>query len=236
MTTTPTIEVLREYYAGKQFEFGWASLCWMNLPDNLEGLKVLDIGCRRGKGVFKLSDRVGARGRAVGVDWCEDYIREAQERCTRAWQHTGLPENNMAFAVGYPEDLAAAGMADASVDVVYINSVINLTYDPAASLAECARVLKPGGLLVVEAVTANVPRDAQVLQQARAMGNSVQSAPLAADFAAWLAAAGLAVERTFEEHEVFADSGYKPDYQAPCVETAEQVTFTAGVFHARKPL
>ena len=46
---------------------------------DLAGKTVLDIGCRRGKGVFKLSDRVGNAGHVIGVDWVAPYIAEAKE-------------------------------------------------------------------------------------------------------------------------------------------------------------
>lgn len=225
---------LSAYYADKQFEFGWATLCWMNLPEDLEGLTVLDIGCRRGKGVFKFSDKVGQDGMAIGLDWVPEYIQEASSKSERAWKDTGLPRNNMQFVCGFPEDLKACGIQDESVDLVYINSVINLVFDPAATLAECARVLKPQGRLVLEAVTADCARDVAVVKAAIGLGNSVQSAPEKQHLLAMIAAAGLTVEETLQEHEVAADAGFKKDYKAPTAPSDEDVTFTAAVFHARK--
>ena len=45
-----------------------------------------DVGCRRGKGVFKISALVGEKGRAIGVDWSATYIAEAKADSERAWQ------------------------------------------------------------------------------------------------------------------------------------------------------
>ena len=56
-------EALRAYYEQLPNEYGFASQCKMTLLGDLKGKRVLDIDCRRGKGVIKLSDYVGARGR-----------------------------------------------------------------------------------------------------------------------------------------------------------------------------
>ena len=225
---------LREYYGGKQFEFGWASLCKMSVPDGLEGKTVLDIGCRRGRGVYKLSERVGATGRAIGVDWGRTFVEEAAEWSAHAASKSGLSVNNMAFALAFPEDLAAAGIEDGSVDVVWVNSVVNLFCDQEAGLREMARVLRSGGLLVCETVTADVPRDPRVVEGAKAIGNSVQAAPLREDFLAMLAEAGFEVVETFESHAVAVDEGFKPDYKVETVASDEACTFTAEVVHAVK--
>ena len=230
----PSQDKLAAYYKDAVWEFGYASLCHMALPPNLGGKTVLDIGCRRGKGVFKLSDRVGANGHAIGVDWVEAHIDEASSRSDRAARETGLPSNNMEFHLAYPEDLMSAGLGDDTVDVAFVNSVLHLTCEPEAALAEMHRVLKPGGLLVLEVALATAPRDASVVEEARKLGNSVQAAPYRAEFEERLSALGFDVTVDEEPHEVEANMGFKRGHEAPTAPSAENVSFEALVLHAVK--
>ena len=55
-------ETLAAYYARLPKEYGFASQCKMTLLGDIRGKRVLDIDCRRGKGVVKLSDHVARRG------------------------------------------------------------------------------------------------------------------------------------------------------------------------------
>lgn len=234
-TTCDLASELRAYYAGSQFEYGFPSLCKMTLPDDLAGKTVLDVGCRRGKGVFKLSERVGAQGRVIGADWSPAFIAEAKRRMDRAWQDTGLPSNNMEFHVAYPEDLSPAGVEDASVDAVFINSVCNLAFDLSDTLRELFRVLRPGGLLINETVLADCERDANVVAAARAVGNSVQAAPSKRAYEALLASAGFGTVRYHAEAPVCPSAGALPDRPAETVESTENVHFTALVATVAKP-
>ena len=225
---------LAAYYENACWEFGYASLCHMALPANLSGKTVLDVGCRRGKGVFKLSERVGASGHAIGIDWVPDHIGQAVERADKAARETGLPANNMEFHLAYPEDLMAAGVGNGTVDLAFINSILHLTYKPAETLAEIHRVLKPGGLLVLEVALANGPRDESVVEAARELGNSIQAAPCRADFEAWLDELGYDVEVAEEPHSVEANMGFKRDHAFPTAPSTEDVGFEALVLHAYK--
>ena len=225
---------LAAYYANAAFEYGFASLCKMTLPDDLAGKRVLDIGCRRGKGVFKLSARVGERGEAIGVDWVPAFIEEAVAREDRAWRDNGLSKSNMRFAVAYPEDLAMAGIGDGSVDVVVVNSSINLAYDLAAAYREIFRVLAPGGLLVSEAVYADRERDEKVVDAAKAIGNSVQAAPSREALEQLLSDIGFAAPTYEDTHEVAADAGFTEAHRVEVADSDETVRFFAGVMHVRK--
>ncbi len=55
--------------------------------------------------------------------------------------------SNVEFRKGYIEDLASAGIEDASVDLVISNCVINLSPDKRSVFSEIWRVLKDGGVL-----------------------------------------------------------------------------------------
>lgn len=166
-------EGMRRYYAGLSRESELASRCVMDLPRGLEGKRVLDVGCRRGKGVYKLSDFVGPDGLVVGVDPSAAFIEEARRRLaenvgagrresgrcreidddlpaasavSRGVHVAGL-ERGVAFLCGYPEDLTGCGIPEGSFDVVIINSVLNVAYDVARCLREALRALAPGGSL-----------------------------------------------------------------------------------------
>ena len=226
--------VLVAHYENAIFEFGFASMCKMSVPLHLEGMKVLDIGCRRGRGVFKLSDRVGDTGHVIGIDWSPHYIAEASQRSERAWRESGLTHNNMEFHVAYPEDLGAIGIEDDSLDLVFVNSVINLAYDYDQAFAEMHRVLKPGGLLICETVLANAERDERVQDEARRIGNNVQSAPSKAHFNELVAQLGFREPVYLDASVVEADAGFKHTYKAPTVGTDEDVVYVASVAHLYK--
>ena len=225
---------LAAYYRDACWEYGYASLCHMSLPSDLEGKTVIDVGCRRGKGVFKVSDRVGARGRAIGVDWVGTHIAEAKSRMDRAWRETGLPANNMEFHLAYPEDLMGVGLGDGTVDVAFVNSILHLMCNPQQALSELHRVLKKGGLLVCEVAVASAPRDPAVVEEARKLGNSIQAAPSRAEFEEQMKALGFELTVVEEPHEVEANMGFKRGHEAPTAPSTENVVFEALVYHAVK--
>lgn len=176
------------------------SRCRMALTGvDLAGKRVLDVGCRRGKGAYKLSERAGAEGRVIGVDWDAAYLEEARAGVASALARSGLTTDNMEFRQAFPEDLSAADLADASVDVVYVNNGCMLFADPAEAVRECARVLAPGGLLVLEAVAAECESAPTDLTAAYATGDSTRAARPRAEVGRWLADAGFTEASIAEE-------------------------------------
>ena len=227
--------LLRDYYDGKQFEYGFAGVCKMMLPvSDLKGKRVLDVCCRRGMGVYKLSSMVGERGEAIGIDWSPAYIQEAKDGMTRAWHDSGLAANNMDFRVAYPEDLIGAGIGSGTMDVVYVNNVMTLLCDQAQALREFSRVLRPGGLLILETVFADRPRDEAVVEAARAMGNSIQAARTEEENRAWLKAAGFARPSVEDSYEVAVDRGYKADQKVAVAPGDEDVRYQAVSLYVHK--
>ena len=226
---------LAAYYGGKQFEYGFASLCKMVLPaSELKGKRVLDVCCRRGKGVYKLSSMVGRDGFATGVDWSAEYVADARRGMDHAWRKSGLPGNNMEFLQAYPEDLMAAGVGTATMDAVYINNVMTLLCDQLQVLKELARVLKPGGLLVLETVFADRKRDEDVVEQARRLGNSIQAARTCEENLTWLIAAGFDAPEIVEEYEVDPARGFEADCVAAMVEGDADVRYSAVAMYVRR--
>lgn len=129
-------EVMRRYYG-----------CGLVLPELLDDLTVLDLGCGAGRDVYVISKLVGEHGRVIGVDMTEEQLaaaRRHQEYHRKAFGHAA---SNVLFLHGYIERLDELELADSSVDIIISNCVLNLAPDKGAVLREAWRVLKPGGEL-----------------------------------------------------------------------------------------
>ncbi|MCK4841863.1 MAG: methyltransferase domain-containing protein [Methylococcales bacterium] len=127
-------EVVARYYG-----------CGSPLPPVLEGCTVLDLGCGTGRDCYLLSRLVGESGQVIGVDMTEQQLAIAKQHCDWHAERYGYAESNVSFKLGQIEDLAAAGIADNSIDVVVSNCVVNLSANKQQVLSEILRVLKPGG-------------------------------------------------------------------------------------------
>ena len=109
------------------------------------GETVLDLGSGAGADVLISARRVGASGRAIGLDMTDEMLELARANAAEA----GVP--NVEFVKGHIEEIP---LPDASVDVVISNCVINLSVDKPAVLTEIARVVKPGGRIGISDVVA----------------------------------------------------------------------------------
>lgn len=104
------------------------------------GEVVVDLGSGAGFDCFIAGPKVGATGRVIGVDMTHEMLAKARENTAAYRERSGL--DNVEFRLGEIEHLP---LADASVDVILSNCVLNLSTDKAQVWSEIARVLKPGG-------------------------------------------------------------------------------------------
>ena len=129
--------------------------CGSPIPDALEGLTVLDLGCGSGRDCFVLSRLVGEKGKVIGVDMTDEQLAVAFEHIPWHTEKFGYSKPNVEFKNGLIEDLSALGIEDNSVDLVVSNCVINLSPNKPQVLSEVFRVLKPGGELYFSDVFAS---------------------------------------------------------------------------------
>lgn len=117
--------------------------CGLVCPEQLSGLRVLDLGSGSGRDVYALAQLVGPRGAVVGVDMTDEQLAVAERH--RNWHAKAFGFANVEFRHGYIERLDELGFEPGSFDVIVSNCVINLSPDKAAVLAGVHRLLKPGG-------------------------------------------------------------------------------------------
>lgn len=169
--------------------------CGFPIPHALRGATVLDLGCGTGRDVYVLAQLVGAEGLVHGIDMTEGQLFLARE--TAGWHADKFryPQPNTRFHQGYVEDLRAVGIADASVDVVVSNCVVNLSPRKDLVLAEVFRVLKPGGELYISDVFADRRLPAEVASDPVLYAECLGGALYQADFVRLAQRAGFADPR-----------------------------------------
>ena len=104
-----------------------------------EGNAVLDCATGTGDLALAFKRKVGASGRVMGTDFCKEMLDNAPAKAARE----GL---QVEFQVA---DAMALPFADASFDVASIAFGIRNVDDPVKCLKEMARVVRPGGRVVV---------------------------------------------------------------------------------------
>ncbi len=163
------------------------------------GETVLDLGAGGGLDAFLAARQVGPTGKVIGVDMTPEMIAKASQ----AAGSMGL--GWVEFRLGRLEQLP---VADASIDAVTSNCVINLVPDKRAVFQEIARVLKPGGRLVISDMILDGDLPAAVAQDVLAYVGCVAGAMRREPYFELLKEAGLGRLTIFRDFDYLKSAGY----------------------------
>ncbi len=146
------------------------------------GEVVLDLGSGGGFDCFLAAKQVGPTGHVIGVDMTPEMVSRARENARKSGA------SNVEFRLGEIEHLP---VADASVDILISNCVINLSPDKQAVFRDAFRVLRPGGRVAFSDVVATAPLPRELAERLDAYTSCVGGAAQIADLLDWLADAGF---------------------------------------------
>lgn len=184
------------------------------------GETVLDLGAGGGLDCFLAARQVGPDGRVIGVDMTPEMLTRARRNAAQAgW-------TNVEFRLGEIEHLP---VADASVDVILSNCVINLSPQKATVFREAYRVLKPGGRLSISDVVATTPLPEALMKDLAVVASCIGGAALVEDIIGWLKEAG------FSEVRVSVDESSRAVVADWAPGTGVERFLAAAVIQARRP-
>jgi arsenite methyltransferase len=146
------------------------------------GEVVLDLGSGAGIDLFMAAQKVGPSGRVIGVDMTDEMIAKANENI-KAGKYA-----NVEVRKGIIEALP---VESGSVDWVISNCVINLSPEKQKVFREIARVLRPGGRMLVSDIVAEDLPD-EIRQSAELYSSCIGGAISEKEYLEGLREAGLA--------------------------------------------
>lgn len=150
------------------------------------GHVVLDLGSGAGFDCFLAAAEVGRAGRVIGVDMTSEMVLKARRNAEKG------NYDNVEFRLGEIEHLP---LADASVDVIISNCVINLSPDKPQLFREAFRVLKSDGRLCISDVVTATPLSEEVRRDLNLHCGCLAGASVVDELRAALYSAGFAAVR-----------------------------------------
>jgi SAM-dependent methyltransferase len=162
------------------------------------GERLIDLGCGRGGDLLRAAALVGPAGKVTGIDATPRMVEAAGQRVA------GLA--NAGVLLG---DLSAVPLPDGCAEVVVSNCAINHATDKAAVYREVARLLAPGGRVVVSDVVSEAALPESVRSDPAAWAACYGGAIPEAEYLEAVAAAGLAEVRILKRSEPYLKGGVR---------------------------
>ncbi|HHS95883.1 MAG TPA: methyltransferase domain-containing protein [Phaeodactylibacter sp.] len=119
--------------------------CGLTIPNELDSLRILDLGSGSGRDCFIASKLVGQKGFVLGIDMTDEQLAVANRHIDYHSKAFGYAYANVKFLKGNIEYLDALNLEPESFDLIISNCVINLASDKQKVLTDAYRLLKPGG-------------------------------------------------------------------------------------------
>ncbi len=166
-----------------------------------EGETVLDLGSGAGFDCFLAAQRVGKKGKVIGVDMTPDMLDRARANARK----NRTP--NVEFRLGEIENLP---VADNTIDAIISNCVINLSPEKDRVFQEANRVLKQGGRLMVSDIVLTKALPEAILKSVSAYISCVAGASLKEDYLKAIKKAGFKDIKIVEE-STFPIEGFEND-------------------------
>lgn len=119
--------------------------CGITIPNELEGLRILDLGSGSGRDCYIAGKLVGEKGEVIGVDMTDEQLQVAEKHIDYHTKQFGYKKSNVSFIKGNIEKLDELPFEPESFDLIISNCVINLVADKNKVLKDAYKLLKPGG-------------------------------------------------------------------------------------------
>jgi len=173
--------------------------CGITIPDQLEGLKVLDLGSGSGRDCYIAAQLVGETGEVIGVDMTDEQLEVANKHIDFHKEKFGYQSSNVTFVKGNIERLDELPFQAESFDLIISNCVLNLAENKDKVLADAYKLLKPGGEMYFSDVYSD-RRIPQHLQNDQVLwGECLSGALYWNDFHGAARKAGFSDPRTVED-------------------------------------
>ncbi|AZT82211.1 methyltransferase domain-containing protein [Marinobacter sp. NP-4(2019)] len=197
-------EVLTKYYG-----------CGLVTPEQLEGMRILDLGSGSGRDVYALAALVGESGEVVGVDMTDEQLEVARRHVDYHAEVFGFTKPNVRFLKGYIEKLNELDLEPGSFDIIVSNCVINLSPDKPAVLREAYRLLKPGGEMYFSDVYSDRRIPASLVNDPVLYGECLSGALYWNDFENMAKAAGFADPRLVTDSPITINNSAQKEKTGP---------------------
>ena len=179
-----------------------------------QGMTVIDLGSGAGHDLMIAAELVGPNGKAIGVDFTDDMIKEARENAQK---------NNLSNVTIVKANIRDIPLPDNSADVIISNCVINLALDKSQVFNEIFRLLKPGGIMIDADVIATKPLSREIRENSKLWCGCVGGALTKAEHEEKLKEIGFT--------NINVKLGEKDDIQFD----APELAIESGIIFAEKP-